>query len=215
VTMAFRTVKTAIETLLNANVGAPARFRVFGYQAQQRGASDFLGNDRAVRVYYNKGNFPKSAASVEGPFDHQLTFTLELITVAQAEADLTALNDPNSTDGDRAAALLASKPAAQAADESMDEFMEIIFQILMDARNQDLGLPKYSIDARWIMSMDKDPAIPTGKYVVLTGAIEVTCAAEEIVTGEQPVTPADPSILIDMESIDGDTNQKTVIEQEL
>jgi hypothetical protein len=183
--MTFRLVKSALVDLLAANAGGA--FRVEGAQQQAQDANEFTGVKRSVRVFYSSGNFPKSGGSANGPFDHDLRFGLQLTVVQPASVDLAVLEDPTATGSQRVAALAASDAAADLADASFDEFADLVFQIIMDARNEDLGLPAYTVGSRWIESVTKNNIDPLGEYVALTGTVSFTCSVEETNSGETPI----------------------------
>lgn len=183
-TMKFRTVKSSLVNLLEAE--AAGRFRTFASQTQGKSAADFSGTNRTVRVFYSNGDFDKNR-SVRGPYGHDLTFDLEFIVAENALVDLTVLNDPNATPAQKMSALAAKANASDLADDSWDEFADIIFQIIMDARNIDLGLADYTVSSRWVTNIQKNDIEPVGEYVVLTGKMVLTAHVEEIVSGETPV----------------------------
>lgn len=181
--MNFRTIKDGLITLLGNE--AAGRFIVLGYQKQSQRAEELLNNKRNVQVYYARGEFPKSKASTNGPIQHDMTFNIDCMVSKSAEVDLTPLENPAATPLQKATALAASRSASQLADDSMDELFEIIDQIIMDARNIDLGLD-FKIASRWIGRMDKDSPLPNGEYVVLTGIMQLTCSIDEQVLGLTP-----------------------------
>jgi hypothetical protein len=183
--MMFRQVKASLVALLEDNSGG--QFRVFGSQRQGQSAAEFVGAGRAVRVYYSGGDFPKSAGSLRGPVDHSLQFTLELLVVEPSEVDLSVLESPTATPAQRVTALAGGRLAADRADDAFDEFAELLFQIIMDARNQDLGLADYTVGSRWIRSVNKRAVEPIGEYVMLAGEMNLIGSVEETVSGVVPV----------------------------
>jgi hypothetical protein len=182
--MEFRNLKASLVTLLGD--AAAGEYRVYGYQTQPKGADEFVGKKRSVRAFYSQGDFPKSGGSLRGPFNHDVRFGLEIIVVENATMDLSVLNDPSSTATERADALAAKTDAADLADDSWDEFAELLYQTIMDARNQDLGLAEFVVGSRWLQAMKKDPPNAGGKQVILTGTLILTCSVVENVTGETP-----------------------------
>lgn len=208
-TMVFRQVKASLVALLEAH--AAGRFRVFGSQRQALSAAEFVGVGRAVRVYYTSGDFPKSAGSARGPIDHSLTFGLEMIVVEPSEVDLAVLENQGASNAQRIAALAAGTIAADRADDAMDEFAEILFQIIMDARNQDLGLARYTVGSRWVRGMVKRPMEPIGEYAMLGGEMTLTCSVEETVTGGTPIAA---ELISGDVTIKDDNVQKTGVESE-
>jgi hypothetical protein len=195
--MMFRQLKASLVALLE--VHAAGRFRVFASQRQGKRAEEFVGTGRTVRVYYADGSFPESSGSMGGPMDHSVTMTLELLVVEPATVDLAVLEGTATTAQQRIAALSAGSFAADRADDHFDEFVDILFQIIMDARNQDLGMAKYTVGSRWINSVVKRDVQPAGEFVLLAGEMRFTASVTETVTGETP---------IDCDIINGDINIK-------
>jgi hypothetical protein len=185
--MNFRTIKTNIEMLLST--AAAGRFVVVGYQQQKTSAAESKGNSRIVRVYYKSGDFPKNKGSLVGPVIHEMDFTMELTCSASAKVDVATLNNPESTPAQKAAALVGLKEASRDADENIDELWEIIYQILMDARNIDLG-GAFNIADRWIPNFRKDDTLDDGELVVITGLASLTCSIDEQLTGDTPTPGA-------------------------
>lgn len=209
--MKFIELKASIVQLLGS--AAAGRFRVYGYQTQPQGADEFVGNNRSIRVAYTDGNFPRSGGSMRGPINHDVQFNIELIVAGRSTMDLSVLESEGGTAAQRASAIAAKTDAAEIADNSMDELAAIVFQILMDARNQDLGLPDFSVGSRWVDSIRKDPVSPFGEYVILQGKITMTASIDEVVAGEMPV--AGEVISGDITEINGDTVQGTGVDNEM
>lgn len=180
--MNFRTVTAAIQTILGD--AAAGRFSVIGYRRQGRDAEEIRGDKRSVQVYFSSGDFPKSAGRSSGSTQHQMTFNVDLSVSAPAKVNLAAITTPGATAGQIATALSALQEAADIADEAMDELMEMVYQILMDARNFDLGLDRGIVSSRWVGSLNKDDPQPQGSLVVLTGRIQYTCQTVEAIVGE-------------------------------
>jgi hypothetical protein len=176
--MQFRTIKTALTNLLGAQ--AAGRYTVEGYQRQSHSAEEILNNLRHVSVYYVSGAFPENESALEqGPYDHEMTFRVELLLSADSKADLTALTNANATAAQYAAALAASLPASANADSIFDELVDIVWNILIDTPNRDLGLAQYTIERRWIRNVQKEHPLPRGEYMVLAGTMDYVCRAIE------------------------------------
>jgi hypothetical protein len=127
-----------------------------------------------------------------------------------ASVDLTTLLNPVATAPQKAAALAAAQMAGLLADQSFDELVDIVFQVVMDNLNVDLLLPKGTISDRFIPEMRKDEPLPKGKLVVLTGAIIFTCKVKEQVLGDEGVAGGK---IIDSEiEIEGDDVGKAGVE---
>lgn len=185
--MLFRTVKNSIIE----NVLGPAEtgsFQTIGFQRQVKNASEVLGVNRFVQVYFKSGGFSKSGGSISGPVLHDITFQIDLTLSTGAQGDLAVITDPNSTAPQVANAISLSQESSQLADESFDELVDKVYQILMDARNYDLGLTAGTVANRWINQINKNQPEPRGEYVTLTGSMLLTCRVSEAVDGDPGVT---------------------------
>lgn len=201
--MAFRTLKDSIVTILgNAEAG---RYTTVGFQ-RQSSAGDEINASRRVAVYFNSGEFPKSSGRYTGTVMHDTTFTIELSVAAAAKVDLSTLDNPASTAPQRAAALAALQESAKLADDDWDELLDIIFQVLMDARNVDFGLSVGDVSNRWIPRAQKDAPVPRGEFVMLTGRVTLEARVAEEVVGDTGTPGTDYDVTIEQ---DGDPNLNT------
>ena len=180
-------VRNAILALLNAN--AAGQFTVEGYQRESHGVDEITGKLRHVSTFYRSGDFDKSKSGwVAGPFKHAMTFAVELLLAEPASMDLTVL-DPkvSATPEQRASALAASIEAGANADVSWDELAGLVFNILTDPVNLQLGQTAVVIADRWISNLRKSAPAPVGDRVVLSGTMDYTCMVIETPTGATPV----------------------------
>jgi hypothetical protein len=197
--MLFRTIKSALETLLNNE--AAGRFDVIGYQRQSKGAEE---TQKLVTVFYKSGNFPISASARYGAtVKHEIEFSIEFTVSTPAEMDLSIIDNPASTPAERSAAIGAMITGAKIADDSIDELFDDVWNIILNPINADFQLNQFEIQDRWIDDITKDEAQPRGELIILTGRARLTCTAEEIPGGETP-TPAEIfDSTIDIESDQG------------
>lgn len=203
--MNFRKIKKSItEKVLGPAEGG--RYRTIGYQKQNTDVEDVLGKNRTVQVFFSSGDFPKNASGLQGPFKHEPSYRIELAIAEDSAVNLAALKDENATDADREKAWKSFVEAGDSADESFDELVEIVFQVLMDARNIDLGLPVGDVADRWVGQIRKDEPEPTGEYVMLTGAMMLTCSTSEEANGDPGVTGA--AIIDTTVDLEGDDVEK-------
>jgi len=203
--MNFRKIKQSI----TGKVLGPAeggRYRTIGYQKQNTDVEDVLGSNRTVQVFFSSSDFPKNASSLQGPFKHEISYRIELAIAEEAVVNLTALKDPGATDADREKAWKSFVDAGDAADDSFDELAEIVFQVIMDARNIDLGMPIGTVADRWVGQIRKDEPEPTGEFVMLTGAMMLTCSTSEEAEGDPGVTGA--AIIDTTVDLEGDDVEK-------
>jgi hypothetical protein len=183
--MEFQVVKQKLVEVLGA--GSNGLFKVIGYQKQGYAGESLKGVNNTVQVFYDAGNFPQTSAPYSLEIKHNLTFRLELMVAAPSTGDIDILNNPDSTDQERAGAITGIQNAAGVADEKLDNLFARVYQILMKAQNIDLSLPKYSISSRWIPSFRKDKPSERGDLVILTGLIEYICSVKENVEGLTPL----------------------------
>lgn len=184
--MLFRKVKQSITN----NVLGPAedgRFQTIGFQRQTNDAEDSLDNLRHVQVFWSSSDFPKRGSGLQGPYKNEASYKIELSAAKAVEIDLEILNDDLATDAERATALASFQEAADLVDESFDELVDIIYQIIMDARNIDLGMPKGVVAERWLSQARKDDPIPSGELAMLTGSMVLTCSISEEAPGDPGV----------------------------
>lgn len=203
--MTFATVSKNITAILGT--AAAGRYRVIGYQSQSDDANEYKNSNRLVRVFYSEGNYPKNSGGISGPVMHDATFDIELSVTKAAEGDLATLNDPLATPVQLQAALAGVKHAEQAANESWDELYEIVFGIIMDARNVDLDMPVGEIADRWIAQLKKDEPLKFGSLVMITGIAQLEVRMDEPILGE---TGTESGQIYDTTiDIDNDDNERT------
>lgn len=179
--MVFREIRDAIRGLLAQS--ANGEFNVIGAQKRGKGASEVIDRSRLVEVYYSRGDFPKSAGSLLGPTTHEMSFRIDLTVSKSAQGDIDTIVNPAATAAEVARAIAAMKESDLAADESLDELFELVYQILMDARNVDFGLEIGTVGSRWVSALNKDEPIERGNYSILTGSCLLTCKTSEAVPG--------------------------------
>lgn len=179
--MTFRTVKTAIQDLLTDN--ALGRFRVVGRQVMSKSADEIRDDLRLVQVYFSDGSFPKSGR-MHGAKTHDVTIEIDLSASASATGDLLILDNPDATAIQKAGAIAAIREASEIADTKIDELIDAVYNILMDARYEGLLLPVGTISSRWIDRIQKDTLIERGEFVVKTANMKYTCRVQEYVSGD-------------------------------
>lgn len=180
--MNFQTLKSNLVTILGT--AAAGRYRTVGYQQQGDSATNTKGVNQSVQVFYISGNFPKSGASLRGPVRHEMTFRVELTASAAAKGNLAVLDNPASTEAQVAAAISGIQDAAALADAALDSLFSIIYGVLMDNRNLDVGL-SVTVADRWIGGFTKNGVHPRGQLVTCTGNLDYTCTYFEELTGAE------------------------------
>jgi len=136
--MEFRRVRDSVRRLLAAQ--AAGKFRVLGMQKAGKGAAAVSGDNSLVEVYYSEGAFPKSGGALTGPTRHDLTFRIALTVSEAAAVDVATIEAEGATAEQIASAIVAMRESGALADLRLDALFERVYQILMDARNVDLGL---------------------------------------------------------------------------
>jgi hypothetical protein len=191
--MQFRKTKQDLVRILGN--AAKGRFRVVDHQVQVIDSTEILGGKRRVQVFYGEGDFPKGKAGLTGPTQHEATYRIELGVSAATEVNLAVLNDADATEAQRAAALKCFKSSSKLADDSLDELFEIVYQILMDGRNIDVGSegPPFVVKDRWIEGFSKDNPVPQGEFVELTGSVRFSCQLTEQVPGDTGTAATQPA----------------------
>lgn len=202
--MNFRLIK---DNLINKILGPAAnyRYRVVGFQSQAKSAEEVLDCDREVKVYYSSSEFPKSGGRASGPVQNDVTYRVELTVSKGAEVDLSVINDPSATAANLAIAIAEFGTASELADNSIDELFEIVYQILMDARNIDIGFDKGVVANRWVSRMQKNESVPLGEYLILTGSIDFQLRTSEVLKGDTGTLATGYGVVVDQ---DGDDVEK-------
>jgi hypothetical protein len=203
--MTFITVAQNITSILGS--AAAGRYKVIGYQSQSDDASEYKNNNRLVRVYYSEGTYPRNSGGISGPVMHDATFDIELSVTMSAEGDLATLNDPLSTPLQLQTALAGVKTAEQSANESWDELYNIVFGVIMDARNVDLGMSVGDIADRWIAQSKKDEPLRVGGLVMITGIAQLEVRIDEPILGETGT--ASGKIYDTTIDVENDDNERT------
>ena len=203
--MQFRVLKASIidDVLVPAEGG---QYVTVGAQRQSKSADEVKDSSRTVQLYYSAGDFPKRGAGLTGPTQHDITFRVDLSVSKAAEGDLSAINAVGATPAIIQAALAAFQEASALADDSIDELIDIIYQILMSASNVDLGLTEGEVANRWVSNIEKDNPLPRGDLVVLTASMRLTCRVSEEITGDEGTAA---NIFDSTVDIDGDDTEKT------
>ena len=179
--MNFRNIKASIVEILAA--GANNCFVVVGHQRQGTSAEEQTGFGRTVQVFWSASDFPKSSGSIGGDRNNDATYRLELTVAAPAQGDVRTLTNPNASAAVKAMALLALNEGSAVADDSLDELVELVYQILSDATNKDMGQAEGVVSNPWVNPAQKDDPLFEGELVVLTASMFLTLRTVETITG--------------------------------
>lgn len=208
--MKFETLTAALVTLLGdaaALLPADNTFRVIGYPTRSLTGDEVIDSSRLAQVFYGNGEFPMSSGSLTGPVIHEPTYGIELTVSKAAEGDLATLDNPASTPAQIITALAGVKSAEYLANQSWDQAAGLIFDILMNAENQGLGLDQNEVASRWVERFRKEKPLRHGDVVVVIGTIDLSARIEEILSGATPQT----LVSIDMGvEVNGDDSQDPI-----
>lgn len=217
--MNFRVATAALIAILgDAAVG---RYRVAGYQPDRQHADELEGMNRLVTVFFQQSGFAKQGSTLNGPTQNNITVGIILQVASAVSVDVLTLEDPESSDAERMAALAGAQDSAYLCDQSFDELSDIVYQIIMNATNKGFGLPKGTVVNRFIESITKDEPIrqtgSDGELFLLNGVIQLTCRVEEIVLGDETNIPNLSVDIVNQATADivtgvEDTHTKTGVE---
>jgi hypothetical protein len=199
--MQFRKIESSVIDILTA--AENGRYQTVGFQRQVSSASEILGNNRKVVFYYSAGDLPKKSGSINGPNQHDMVFNIELLASNAAEGDLETIQDDVSTPSQINTALSQFTEGSQLVNASINELINIVYQILMDAQNIDLGLTPGTVANRWIDQIQKNDVMSEGEYVILTASMKLTCRGVELIDGDSGIPGAKiHDITVDIEGDD-------------
>jgi hypothetical protein len=213
--MNFRTIKDGIGQTLCDHQGSD--FRVVGYQKQTKSAREVTNDNRLVQIYYAEGEFPGRAHSNQYSAKHNLRFNIEFTVSAAATGDIATATDASATAKERADAIANIKEASEKVDNQLDDLIDRVYQIIMDAKNRDFGLAVGTLSGRMIERIKKDDTIEEGELVVKTALMDLSCSTVEEIAGYVDPDPGSAKIIdnvIEMASTDEvqDDIQKTGLE---
>lgn len=166
--MNFIAIKAGIVAILVA--AAAGQYEVVGAQRQREGSQD-INQKKKVAVYFLDDEFDVNSGSPNGDVQSDPTYQIEL--KVSEKGKINDVNDPASLES-----------AEFIADTQLDLFFDLIYQILMDARNMDLGLTVGTISNRFIKTIKKGKISSDGETVVIVGTMNLTCRTAESVSGD-------------------------------
>jgi len=184
--MIFEHVRDALVDLFGSKQGTA--WNTIGFIERDQSAAE-NNSKRTVQVYYNSGDFPKGSSSPSGPVQHNMTFNLILTVSEKSTGDLVALSAAETAE-EYAAALATFSRSEFLADRSMDEFIRLIFSVLMDPQNRNLGLPATvglrkipNIGNRWVPTVRKEQPNTKGEFCTMRAMITLTGLVPEDLLG--------------------------------
>lgn len=207
--MQYRIVKEALTDLLDAY--SLGQFSVIGRQRQNKSAETV--RDALVQVYFTEGQFPKNAGRMRGDKTHEISIDIDLTVSGSAKGNVSILNSETASDIQKAQALAAVKEASEVVDTKIDNLIHAVFNIVMDARNEDLGLTPGTIASRWLERIQKDTLLERGDLLVKTANLRYTCRVMESVQGDLGNTP-DTVIFNSVTPVDGGSSTGIIVEND-
>lgn len=217
--MNFQTLKQSI--IDNVLVpGEQGRYVTIGNQIQRKSAEVINANNQ-VTLYYSEGDIPRAPGQAYGDLMHNVAFMIELTIAAEAEADISLIDSDTATENEKAKAIRAMTEASVKADEKMDELIAAVFNVLMDARNEQMGINPPAdrpdlkvVSSRWIDQIRKDTPSQDGEYFVLTASMRLSCRIEENITGaDLPATPAGGAVFDNDIELENNAEAKQGVKQ--
>lgn len=206
--MNFRLIAASIAKILQDSSGNC--FRVTTEQTLGKAAEQMLGNNRLVEVYHRTGQPQlESSAYSGGPIQELNSYQIELSVAGDAKLDLETLKRVDAQSYEKAGVLATPQFASVVANESFDELMELVMQILLDPRNIDMGMPEGIVGKRWISDRRKDDPQLQGDLVVLTGVLVLSLLVEEQITGA-PILGTGDIHNITLDGVDDDIERTGV-----
>jgi len=180
--MRFQSIQTALVSTLGA--AAASRYRTVGYEDRPISSDEVYNTNKLVSVVYKSGVFPRDTSSHSGPATHTCNFDIELLLSQPAKVDVATLESGSSTAVQRATALAALQDSKNLANAALDSFIDIIWNILLDNRNMNLGLDQAYIGNRWINGLDKDDPMYFSDCVICTAKLKYEIEVQEDFTGD-------------------------------
>lgn len=179
-TMNFELLEDAVTQLLIDN--AAGKFQVAQGQEQALSAEEVQGSSKVIQVYWSEGDFPMNASGLSGPYQHDISLTLEFTVSMITSGDLSVLENGASTPAQLMAASAALENGNKRVHLEMRSFFRDVFQILMDGANID-PVAGESVGSRWIENFKKDNILRRGQFAMLKGKAFYTCRMDEYVVG--------------------------------
>jgi len=196
---------------------AAGRFHVIGYQLQKKPA-ETLFNLPLVQCWIANDDVDWDRVSETAPNVKEVRITVQFTISQPAKADLITLEDPNSTDNQRAAALVNLTNPAVETTEILYEAYAAVSEILNDARNYRLGLTARIIQGKRYDNFRQDEFPSRGGPGILTATSTLSFRVDQAQLGDlgnQPdkvVNNADlKGVSIDQEDEDTDSKAGVIV----
>ncbi|NIA28335.1 MAG: hypothetical protein GWP06_00305 [Actinobacteria bacterium] len=168
---------------------AAGRFGVEGHQTQKQSAQSLIDN-ALVRCWIDSADVDFSRSARNGPKEHELRVGVRFQVAQPAKADIETLEDEASTDLQRATALSNLTTPTLETTTALYAAWSAVFEILDDARNLTLGLPKGSISDKAYSQFKQDEFPTRGGPGILTATSFLEFRVKEAQLGDLGNEPA-------------------------
>jgi len=184
--MQFEKIRDSLITYLGSKQGT--EWKTIGYPERDQSAEE-INELRTVQVYYNSGDFPIGSGSLTGPVRHDMSFSIMLTIAVASTGDKDALENAE-TAAEYAAAAATFSSSEELADREIDWFMRTIYQTVMAANFQNLGISASDcrISNRWIGSFRKELPKQHGNFTTSRSLLTLTARTPEQIPGESVIT---------------------------
>ena len=184
--MQFEKIRDSLISHLGSKQGT--NWKTIGYPEKDQSAEE-NNTLRTVQVYYNTGEFPKGGSSLVGPVRHNMSFSIMLTIAVASVGDVEALNAAEDATA-YAAALATFSASEDLADKEIDEFMRTIYQVVMSADFQNLGLDSTQprVSNRWIASFKKELPKRHGNFTTSRSLLTLEAQTPEYIPGQSVET---------------------------
>lgn len=159
-----------------------------GYRGQAHNPEDVRG-EAVVKVIVVGLSPDRQKSSITGEKTCTLTLSLDITCFATSQIDIATLDDPASTDSERAIAMAGIIEAEWVANDRMDKIFLKLFDLLMGGDGEWFGLENnhLMISDRWGDDFQKEKTERHGSMAVVSGFVSITCSVIETPNGSTPV----------------------------
>ena len=202
--MNFEDIQNAIITTLGN--GADGNFRVCGYHNSPEDVENIKDTNASVSVFFVRARISKGKSSLQGPWQLDGIYNIELSISTCASADIETLADEESTQAQKATALSNITNTRQLANIALGVLIRNVFQIIFNPTNLDFGLTVGKIRNRWIEDIEtgEEPKF-MGDYLISEATMHLSATWSETVEDEdvEDLEIIDTSLKLDNEPSDG------------
>lgn len=189
---------------------AAGRFQVIGYQRQKKPA-ETLFNLPLVQCWIANDDVNWDRVSATAPNIKEVRITVQFTVSQPAKADLLTLEDPSSTDNQRAAALVNLTTPAFETTKVLYEAYAAVSEILNDARNYRLGLTAKIIQEKEYDNFQQDEFPSRGGPGILTATSTLSFRVDQAQLGDLGNQPASVVSDADLSGVSTDQAEEDTV----